>query len=82
MKRTQIQLDDAIYAMVKNRAYVENRSMASVIRDAVADYVVPQRNTGLTLSDLKFVASGRSSSDDPRSGSVYHDDIFAESASE
>ena len=82
MIRTQIQLDDATYAMVKNKAYAENRSMASVIRDAINEHVVKKSKTGKTLRDLKFVASGRSSPDDPRSGSIHHDDIFVEAALE
>ena len=82
MKRTQIQLDNAIYQLVKNKAYAENRSMASVIRDAVTEYVIAKPRTKKTLRDLKFVASGKSSPDDPRSGSIHHDDIFAEAALE
>ncbi len=82
MKRTQIQLDDATYNFLKNRAHSENRSMAALIRDAVRAYLFTPKNRAKSISELKFVASGRSSADDPRSGSVHHDDIFAEAASE
>ena len=36
MKRTQIQLDDATYEAVRRRAYEQNRSMASVVRETLA----------------------------------------------
>lgn len=37
MKRTQIQLDDATYAAVRRRAFEQGRSMASVVRETLAD---------------------------------------------
>ena len=82
MKRTQIQLDDSTYQLVKNKAYAENRSMASLIRDAVDEYIGTKRKPLKSLRDLKFVASRRSDQSDHRSGSVHHDDIFAETALE
>lgn len=82
MRRTQIQLDETAYQFLKNKAYVENRSVASVIRDAVDEYIGTKRQSVKSLRDLKFVASGRSDPTDPRSGSVHHDDIFVEAALE
>ena len=79
MVRTQIQLEDAAYRMVKDRAHSENRSMASVIRDAVDAYVSLPKNRVKSISELSFVASGRSDTNDKRSGSAHHDDIFVES---
>ena len=34
MIRTQIQLDKTTYALAKQRAYAENKSLAAVVRDA------------------------------------------------
>ncbi len=79
MVRTQIQLDDVAYRLVKARAHSENRSMASVIRDAVDAYVAVPEKRVKSLSELSFVASGRSDPNDKRSGSIHHDDIFVES---
>ena len=80
MKRTQIQLDDATYLSLKNRAQAENRSMASVVRDAVDRYLDGHPRKRLSLKDFAWIASGSSDPSDPRSGSVHHDDIFAEAA--
>ena len=37
MKRTQIQLDDATYAAVRRKAFEQGRSMASVVRETLAE---------------------------------------------
>ena len=80
MVRTQIQLDDAIYEKVKNRAFSENRSMAALIRDAVAEYLKapakPKRKSKLT--DLSFIGSVSYDADENRPLSVYHDEIWDE----
>ncbi len=82
MKRTQIQLDETTYLSLKNRAQAENRSMASVVRDAVDRYLDGHPRKRLLLKDFASIASGSSDASDPRSGSVHHDDIFAEAALE
>ena len=80
MKRTQIQLEQSAYKLLKNRAHAENRSMASVIRDAVDAYLEmpkhPKRK--LKLSDFSFIGSGRSDDKGPKPLSVYHDDALYE----
>ena len=80
MKRTQIQLDEAIYHLAKNRAYSEGRSMSALIRDAVAEYLVEPKESKrkLTISDFSFIGSGRSDPSDPRSLSVHHDEVWDE----
>ncbi len=80
MVRTQIQLDETTYLSLKNRARAENRSMASVVRDAVDHYLDGHPRQRLSLKDFAWIASGSSDPSDPRSGSVHHDDIFAEAA--
>ncbi len=80
MKRTQIQLDEAMYHLAKNRAYSEGRSMSALIRDAVAEYLVEPKGSKrkLTISDFSFIGSGRSKPTDPRPLSVRHDEALAE----
>ena len=41
MIRTQIQLDETTYALAKQRAYAENKSLAAVVRDALTQYLTP-----------------------------------------
>ncbi len=76
MVRTQIQLDDAIYERVKNRAHLENRSMAALIRDAVDAYLEAPKQPKRTvkLTELSFIGSGSYKAEDNRPLSVYHDD--------
>ena len=82
MVRTQIQLNESTHRLLKNRAHSENRSMSALVRDAVNQYLQTPPRRKLTLKDFKFIGSGRSSPDDPRSLSIHHDDIFAEAALE
>ncbi len=80
MVRTQIQLDDAIYQRVKNRAFSENRSMAALIRDAVAEYMkAPEKpKRKLKFTDLSFIGSVSYEGEENRPLSVYHDEIWDE----
>ena len=78
MRRVQTQLDETTYLMLKNRAWAQERSIASLVRDAVSEYLTPSIKRRPKLSDLTFVGAGRSDPNDPRSGSVHHDDIWAE----
>ena len=59
MKRTQIQLDDATYEAVRRRAFDEGRSMASIVREALArtfGTVPPEARK--TIEDFAFVGFG------------------------
>ena len=80
MKRTQIQLEEGIYQMAKDRAYSEDRSMASLIRDAVVEYLATEpASHDKAVSDFSFIGSGSSDpSDGPHPLSTRHDDILAE----
>ena len=78
MRRTQIQLDDATYESTRGRAFSEGKSMAAVIREALAQYLVPTAKRPLTIEDFTFIGSGRSKPSDPRPLSERHDEALAE----
>ena len=78
MKRTQVQLDETMYALAKQRAFSEGRSMSSVIREAVVQYLTSPAGRSSTLEDFSFVASGRSKPGGPRPLSERHDEALAE----
>ncbi len=80
MVRTQIQLDEAIYQRVKNRAHSENRSMSALIREAVSEYMnAPDKaNRKLTIDDFTFIGSGSAEHPPGRPLSVYHDEAWEE----
>ena len=82
MKRTQIQLDDATYEAVRRRAYEQNRSMASVVRETLASVfgIEPHlEKRKWTIEDFPFIGTG-SDPDNPPDAPVseHHDDALAE----
>ena len=62
MKRTQIQLDEATYEAVRRRAYEQGQSMASVVRETLADAFGTSAQSGKrawTIEDFTFIGMGR-----------------------
>ena len=62
MKRTQIQLDEATYEAVRRKAFEQGRSMASVVRETLAEALGTadrSRPRKLTIQDFTFVGMGR-----------------------
>ena len=78
MKRTQVQLDDTTYVLAKQKAFVENKSMAAIIREAVAEYLTSPDGSRTGLESFTFIGSGRSGPGGPRPLSERHDDALAE----
>ena len=78
MKRLQIQLDEATYDALRRRAFEEQASMASVVRDALAGSVGTPKAPSRTLKDFGFIGAG--SSEPPADGpvSVRHDEFLDE----
>ena len=66
MKRTQIQLDDATHAAVRRRAFEQGRSMASVVRETLAEAFGTQRaKPRRRIEDFTFVSMGADPSPPP-----------------
>ena len=62
MKRTQIQLDEATYEAVRRKAFEQGVSMASVVRERLADALGTSRESKkrkLTIEDFTFIGMGR-----------------------
>ena len=83
MRRTQVQLDEHIYRLAKERAYEEGVSLSAVVREALAQYVldVPSARP-LTLEDFGFVGIGRSDQGDLSPVSENHDEALARALEE
>ncbi len=66
------------YEALRERAYKERRSVASLVREAVAAYVgaKPKRRRRWRIEDLTFLRSGRSRG--PRDIARNHDKYLAE----
>ena len=78
MIRTQIQLDEATYALAKQRAFAENKSLAAVVREALTQYLTSSNDRHAGLESLTFVGSGSSLPGGPSPLSERHDDALAE----
>ena len=78
MIRTQIQLDESTYALAKQRAFAEKKSLAAVAREALTQYLRPTGELSGVLEELTFIASGQSSPDGPVPLSERHDEALAE----
>lgn len=59
MKRTQIQLDERIWAILRERAFHEKRSIADVVREMLHMHI-EERPKPRRISSFSFVGSGAS----------------------
>ena len=78
MKRTQIQLDESTYRLARQRAFDEGVSMASVVREALRQYLVPEGDEVPTIEALGFVGVGRSEQGSLSPVSERHDEALGD----
>ncbi len=78
MKRTQLQLDDKIYELLRRKAFEENVSMASLVRRALESYLTEQQTERPGIEAFTFIGSGHSKQDVDGPVSERHDDALAE----
>jgi len=78
MRRTQVQLDERTYAMLRRRAYERGCSLSAVVREVLA------RSLGASagrrrrrLADFGFVKAGRSRQGPLSPVSERHDEALA-----
>jgi len=79
MKRTQIQLEEPVWEVLRARSFQERRSIAEIIREMVRTQVSAKRNRKLRLEDFTFIGSGRSRGKGAGSIAERHDEEFADS---
>ena len=78
MKRTLIQLDDDVYRALRQRAFREERSIASLVREMVASGLGEHARTRRrTIAQFSSVRAGRSQQDRHAPVSEKHDDALA-----
>jgi len=79
VKRTQIQLDDETYAAVRRKAYEEQRSISSVVRDALREKLGTKKGKKrLTLASFPFIGAGNTRQGKLSPVSEQHDEALAE----
>ncbi len=79
MKRTQIQLDEEVYELLRHRAFKEKKSIAGVIREIVkGDMSQSGHHPSSSAKDFAFIGSGRSKQGRLRPVSERHDEALEE----
>ncbi len=79
MKRTQIQLDEEVYELLRHRAFKEKKSIAGVIREIVkGDITQSDYHPSSSVKDFAFVGAGRSKQGRLRPVSERHDKALEE----
>ena len=73
MRRTQIQLDEATYQLLRQKAHERHVSLARVVREAVAQYLSGAPKRRLTLADFKWIGMGSADPEPGRSVAEDHD---------
>ena len=77
MRRTQIQLDEPTYQLLRRRAFEQGVSMASLLREAVGQYLAPKQKQW-RVEDFTFIGAGHSDDGDLAPVSERHDEALAE----
>jgi hypothetical protein len=79
MKRAQIQINEEIYELLRNRAFREKKSVVGVIREIVKKDISPSgRPRSSSIKDFAFVGIGRSKQGLLKPVSERHDEALAE----
>jgi hypothetical protein len=79
MKRAQIQIDEEVYELLRNRAFKEKKSIAGVIREIVKkDISQSDRHQSSSIKDFTFIGAGRSKQGPLKPVSERHDEALEE----
>ena len=78
MKRTQIQLDEPTYDVLRSQAFRRGISMAALIRELLHKQLGLSSTRARRLDDLQFIGSGRSAESELDPISEKHDEALAE----
>lgn len=78
MKRTEVQLDEATYQLLRMRAFERGISIAAFIREALKEHLGAGPTRRRHLEDFKFIASGQSAKSGLEPISERHDEALLE----
>lgn len=76
MRRIPIQIDEETYERLRKRAFAEGRSIASLVREAIAATTASPRTR--SLKEFRFIGSGRTRQRGRTPVSVDHDAALAD----
>jgi hypothetical protein len=77
MRRTQIQLDESTYQLLRRRAFERGMSMAALLREALMQHLA-QESPQPRFKDFTFVGSGNSDDGNLQPVSERHDEALTE----
>jgi hypothetical protein len=77
MRRTQIQLDESTYQLLRKEAFERGTSMAALLREALAQYLGHQERVP-RFQDFTFVGAGESRQGKLKPVSENHDAALVE----
>lgn len=77
MRRTQLQLDEPTYQLLRRRAFERGISMSAFLREVLSDYLAPSKGYR-RFEDFTFVGAGRSDQGDLAPVSERHDEALAQ----
>ena len=79
MKRTLVQFDEETYRKLKDRAFKQGRSMASVVRELVSKGLEPSKRKQFKRAvQFSFVGAGQSAQGGRAPVSERHDEALAD----
>lgn len=77
VRRTQVQLDEPTYQLLRKRAFERGISMAALLREVLKEHLAPQPSYP-RFEDFTFIGSGSSDDGDLKPVSERHDEALAE----
>ncbi|MBI4312781.1 MAG: CopG family transcriptional regulator [Chloroflexi bacterium] len=77
MKRTQVQLDEPTYELLRTRAFQRGISMSALLREVLRQHLAASQ-APLRLEDFTFIGSGESQQGDLSPVSERHDEALDE----
>lgn len=78
MKRTQLQLDDDIYQVLRAQAYEDGVSISGLVRKILRQHLFESTERSPKLQYFSFIGSGRSEMTDFDPISERHDEALAQ----
>ncbi len=79
MKRAQIQIDEEVYELLRNRAFKEKKSIAGVIREIVKKEISQSdRDRPSSIEHFAFIGVSRSKQGPLKPVSERHDEALEE----
>lgn len=78
MIRAHVQLDETTYRLARSKASDNGVSFASLVREALQQYLARESGNPLTIEDLGFVGIGSSDQGNLSPVSERHDEALAE----